>query len=48
VRPGGAVEPREVDGVVDVLVGVDVLGLNGELDDVGSRMIEVHVRTAAA
>jgi len=48
VRPGRAVEPGEVDRVVDVLVGVDVLGLNGELDDVGRGMIEVHVRTAAA
>src|SRR5437763_11231269 len=42
VRPGGAVEPGEVDGVVDVLVGVDVLGLNGDLDDVRRGMIEVH------
>ena len=33
---------REVHRVVDVLVGVDVLGLHGELNDVRRGVIELH------
>ena len=49
MRPGDAVQPGEVDGVVDVAVRVDVSRLHRELDYVGRGQVPViHTRSAAA